>query len=59
LHPDSNQKNINQESFTKINKAYKMLLEYSEVARGTSTEHVTSQQKQNDVEDLILVKIKE
>jgi hypothetical protein len=59
LHPDANQKNINKESFTKINKAYHMLLEYSEAARGASIDDAASQEKQNEVEDLILVKIKE
>ena len=59
LHPDSNQKNTNQEGFNKLNKAYNMLLEYSEVTRNTSSEHVISQEKQKEVEDLILVKIKE
>jgi hypothetical protein len=36
-----------------------MLLEYSEIARETSKEHIKSQEKQNEVEDLILVRIKE
>jgi hypothetical protein len=59
LHPDSNKESSHQEGFTKINKAYKMLLEYSEIARETSKEHIKSQEKQNEVEDLILVRIKE
>ena len=59
LHPDSNKESSHQEGFTKINKAYKMLVEYSEGTKETVSEQRTSQEKKNEVEDLILVKIKE
>jgi hypothetical protein len=59
FHPDSNQHNNNEENFIKINKAYHMLLEYSEVAMKISKEYLTSLGNEKVVENLILVKIKE
>lgn len=59
FHPDANQNNNNEENFNKINKAYHTLLEYSEAARQTSKEYLTSLGNEKVAENLILVKIKE
>ena len=59
FHPDANQGNDNKENFNRINKAYHTLLEYSEAARQSSKEYLTSLGKEKVIENLILVKIKE
>jgi hypothetical protein len=59
FHPDANQGNHNKEKFSRINKAYHTLLEYSEAERQSSKESLTFKGKQKVKENLILIKIKE
>ncbi|MDP2339291.1 MAG: GvpL/GvpF family gas vesicle protein [Bacteroidota bacterium] len=59
FHPDVNQGNGSIDHFNRIKKAYQTLLEYIEAANFASKEHVISLTKENLIENLILVKIKE
>ena len=59
FHPDANQKNGDEESFNRINKAYHILLDYSAAVRQSSKKDNFSLAKENVNENLILVKVKE
>ena len=59
FHPDALENNSDEESFNRINKAYRTLLEYSAAARQSSKEELISLAKEKVFENLILVKIKE
>ena len=58
-HPDVNQSVGNEDHFNQIKKAYRTLIEYSEVLRRSLNEQMMVQTKENEIGNLILVKIKE
>lgn len=59
FHPDAHQDNGDEENFSRINKAYHTLLDYSAGARQSSEVNLISLAKEKVIENLILVKIKE
>ncbi len=58
FHPDMQNNKLNEGDFNRINKAYRILLEYSEAAKQESMEGNTFQTNDKAM-NLILVKIKE
>ncbi|MEI6576741.1 MAG: GvpL/GvpF family gas vesicle protein [Bacteroidota bacterium] len=59
FHPDVQQESGSEEKFSKINKAYHTLLDYSVAARQSSKDDLISLNKEKVRENLILIKIKE
>ncbi|MEI7489968.1 MAG: GvpL/GvpF family gas vesicle protein [Bacteroidota bacterium] len=59
FHPDAHLDNGDDESFQRINKAYHTLLDYSAAVRQSSKQEMISLTKENVLDNLILVKIKE
>lgn len=59
LHPDSQMVNGNEESFTKINRAYHTMLDYSSANPQSSGVDCFVQTKEEGLENLFLVKIKD
>jgi hypothetical protein len=59
FHPDATPVNVENESFSTINKAYHTVLDYSLAARQSSKDEYISLAKEKVVENLILVKIRE
>ncbi|MDP2724018.1 MAG: GvpL/GvpF family gas vesicle protein [Bacteroidales bacterium] len=59
FHPDMQLQNGDKENFDRINKAYHTLLNYSNAARQSSKEEHISLVKDEVIDNLILVKIKE
>ena len=59
FHPDMQKNKLNEGNFNRINKAYRILLEYSEAAKQVSKDGNTFQTNDKATANLILVKIKE
>jgi len=59
FHPDAQMENGDEENFNRISKAYHTMLDYSASARQSSNMNLISLTKENVIENLILVKIKE
>jgi hypothetical protein len=59
FHPDTYLEDGGEEDFNRINKAYHILLDYIVAVRQSSKEEYISLAKENLIENLILVKIKE
>lgn len=59
FHPDMQNNMLNEGNFNRINKAYRILLEYSEAAKKESKDGNTFQTNDKATPNLILVKIKE
>ncbi|MCX6220876.1 MAG: GvpL/GvpF family gas vesicle protein [Bacteroidia bacterium] len=58
-HPDVNPGNGNEEIFTKINKAYHTIIDYSAAARQSSKDKTIYLTNEKVIKNLFLVKIKE
>lgn len=59
FHPDISQGNENKDNFNRIKKAYHTLIEYSEAASHAISKQVDTLVKENETENMIVVKIKE
>ena len=59
FHPDAHPNNEEEENFNSINKAYHTLLEYHTAVRQSLKDDDISLVKEKEIENLILVKIKE
>ncbi|MEI6678655.1 MAG: GvpL/GvpF family gas vesicle protein [Mariniphaga sp.] len=58
FHPDGNSNGSNEENFTKVNKAYHTLLDYSVAVRQSSKEDLISLEHEKVKNNLILVRLK-
>jgi hypothetical protein len=59
FHPDGNSNGSNEENFTRVNKAYHSLLDYSFAVRQSSKEDLISLENEKVKNNLILVKLKD
>jgi hypothetical protein len=59
FHPDVSRGNENKDNFNRIKKAYHTLIEYSEATNQAMSEQVDMLVKENETENIIVVKIKE
>ncbi len=59
FHPDVSRGNDNRDTFNRIKKAYHTLIEYSEATKHAMSEQVDILVKENETENMIVVKIKD